>query len=92
MIVDIPTNKWPLIQTFMHNLVEEQRGNGANQRHFIYFSATARCATFSSSRQWRGAARNGASAQHCCIDWVKAFRFKILKMRELASCYLFAIL
>ena len=34
---------------------------------------------------WRGGAKNGASAQHCCIDWVKAFRFKILKMRELAT-------
>ena len=30
----------------------------------FYFSATATCATFLSSRQWRGGAKTGASAQH----------------------------
>ena len=29
------------------------------------FSATATCATLFSSRQWRGGAKSGASAQHC---------------------------
>ena len=28
----------------------------------FYFSATATCATFSSSRQWHGGAKSGASA------------------------------
>ena len=31
------------------------------------FSATATYATFFSSRQWRGGAKSGASAQHCLI-------------------------
>ena len=31
----------------------------------FYFSATATCATFFSSRQWRSGAKSGASAQHC---------------------------
>ena len=30
----------------------------------FYFSATVTCATFLSSRQWRGGAKSGASAQH----------------------------
>ena len=35
-------------------------------RSIIYcFSATATCATFFSSRQWRGGTKIGTSAQHC---------------------------
>ena len=68
----------------MQNLVLKQRGNSANQRHLFfapllprhchraiifYFSATATCATFFSSCQWRGGAKrgakSGASAQQC---------------------------
>ena len=33
----------------------------------FYFSATATCATFSSSPQWRDGAKSGASVQHCSI-------------------------
>ncbi len=34
---------------------------------FFYLWTTATCATFFSSRQWRGGAKSGASAQHCLI-------------------------
>ena len=30
---------------------------------FFYFSVTATCATFNSSRKWRGGSTSGASAQ-----------------------------
>ena len=36
-------------------------------RHFFLFRATATCATFFSSRQWRGVAKSGASVQHCTV-------------------------
>ena len=39
----------------------------SHHRHraiIFYFSATATCATFFSSRQLRGGAKSGASAQH----------------------------
>ena len=42
----------------------------ARSRHchraiIFYISATTTCATFLISRQWRGGAKSGASAQHC---------------------------
>ena len=56
---------------FIQNLFRKQRGNGANQhhlffaplppRHFFILAPPRRaCATFFSSRQWRGGAKSGA--------------------------------
>ena len=37
------------------------------------FSATATCANFFSSRQWRSGAKSGASARHCLSGTEAAF-------------------